>query len=266
MHLEWPGLLSRSLADASVTELLAELDEQLSDESSPLRTGNVTSAAKGLEYTTSVADQSTSADTASAVDFSVVHYQEKGLFGFTSVAWYTTEASEVVALQIQRSHGNKGVMTIGYNTSDATATGGDDYETSAGIIRFYDGDTSKEVHIPLIDDAEKEAHFESFIVSLSLQGPINDGAALMKVASKATVFLYDYGDGIVLANTTFIAPSEISSAAPTLENETSTSSTGFGFGWAVIDNGGQGGWMDSNGFAAKDAVFGVEEYGKWCCV
>lgn len=249
-----------SLADPSVTELLTNLDEQISDESSSLRTGNVTSAAKGLAYTTSIVADSTATDSsATAIGLSVVEYQPKGLFGFTQTIRYTTEASGTVTLTIERDHGSKGVMDIGYSTSDGSATGGSDYASVAGdVVRFYDGDTSKTVDISLVDDVEIEAHFESFTVALSLQGPINEGAALMTMAAEATVLLYDYRDGVILADATFFAGVTTSSSAAESGMED------LALGWTITDNGGHSGWVDSNGFASKDAVFGADEYGKFC--
>ncbi|CAM9576530.1 unnamed protein product, partial [Scytosiphon promiscuus] len=247
-----------SLADPSVAEVLINLDEQISDESSALRTGNVTSAAMELEYTTSVVPESTSTGSPStAVGVSVAEFQPKGLFSFTSVLWYTTEASGMVTLTIERDHGVKGVMDIGYSTSDGSATGGDDYVSVASSVRFYEGDISKSVDIQLINDDEMEVHFEFFTVVLSLEGPINVGAALKTTASQATVFLYDYGDGVVLADTRF-----------TLQQDSSIAGAGgaedLALGWTIADNGGHSGWVDSNGFAAKDAVFGADEYDERC--
>lgn len=247
--------LDSSLADPSVAELLTNLDEQISDESSALRTGNVTSAAMGLAYTTSIVAESTSTDLSTAVGVSVAEYQPKGLFGFTLVLWYTTEASGVATLTIERDHGVKGIMDIGYSTSDGSATGGEDYMSIASTVRFYDGDTSKSVHVLLVDDIEKEVHFEFFTVTLSLEGPVNAGAALKTTASEATVLLYDYGDGVILADAMFTAEA----------NSSTTGASGaedLALGWAISDNGGHNGWVDSNGFAAKDAVFGADEYGR----
>lgn len=186
------------------------------------------------------------------IGLSVVEYQPKGLFGFTSSVWYTTEASGTVTLTIARDHGTKGVMDIGYTTADGSATGGDDYTALAGTVRFYDGDTSKTVDVPLVDDVETEAHFESLSVALSLEGPINEGAALKTTATQAEIVLYDYGDGVVLADATFSAKPKSSSGG----------AEDFALGWKITDNGGQSGWVDSIGFAAKDAIFGADEYGK----
>ncbi|CAM9487931.1 unnamed protein product, partial [Hapterophycus canaliculatus] len=247
-----------SLADPSVAEVLTNLDEQISDESSILRAGNVTSAATGLAYTTSIIAESTRTDSSStAVGVSVAEYQPNGLFGFTSVLWYTTEASRTTTLTIERDHGVKGVIDIGYSTSDGSATGGDDYVSVASTVRFYDGDVSKSVDIPLINDVDVEVHFEVFTVALSLEGPLNVGAALKATASEATVLLYDYGDGVVLSDTVFTAEANFSTAG-------ASGAEDLALGWTITDNGGHSGWVDSNGFAAKDAVFGADEYDDRC--
>lgn len=232
----------------------------MSDEESTLRTGDVTSAAKLLAYTTpAVADSTSTGSTSTTIGLSVVEYQPKGLFGFTSVVWYTTEASGVITLTIERDHGRKGVMDVGYSTSDGSATGGVDYTSVTGTVRFYDGDTSKTVDVPLVDDIEIEAHFEWFTVSLSLEGPINEGAALMTTAAEAAVLLYDFGDGLALANATFSAKAQTSSASDT---SGMSDTYDLALGWTITDNGGQSGWVDPNGFAAKDAVVGADEYGR----
>lgn len=234
----------------------------MSDETSALRTGNITSAAKSLDYATSIVSDSNSTDSStSLMGISVMEYQEKGLFGFTAMAFYTTEASGTVTLTVQRNHGTKGVIDISYDTSDGSASGGNDYEFSAGTVRFYDSDTTKTIDISLLDDDETEAHFESFTVSLSLPDPIPEGAALTTAATEATVFVYDYGDGVTLANATFSATSAAVSSLAATDHNASSAEGGLALGWAVTDNGGHGGWVDSNGFAAKDAVFGADEYG-----
>lgn len=231
-----------------MTELLLDLVNQMSDASSALFSGNVTSRAKSIIYTTSHEAESTSRDSSTEnIEISVLEFQEKGLFGFTTKAWYTTEASGGIRLIIHRLHGTKGFVDIGYSTSDRTATGDSDYEITEGVVRFFDGDASKTIEIPIIDDIETEAHFEIFTVSLNLEGSINQGAALMVTAADATVYLYDYGDGFNLAGVTFDATSFDSNSRR----------------WEIVDNGGVGGWVDSNGFAAKDAVIGSDEYGRW---
>lgn len=254
-------LRRRSLADASVIEILANLDAQIADASSPLRNGNVTSAAMRLAYTTSVLREGALTDSVSTSGLSIVEYQPKGLFGFTSSALYTTEASGAVTLTVGRNHGTKGIIDIGYATSDGSAASGSDYVTSTGVTRFFDEDTAKTFDVVLLDNNNAERHFKAFQVALSILGPVNEGAALRASASLATVYVYDYGDGIILANTSFPAVtldavSQFDGFSP--ENATNRRADG----WTVKDNGGETGWVDSVGFAAKDAVVGGKEYGK----
>lgn len=253
-----------------MTEILANLDEQIADASSPLRNGNVTAAAKGVVYTTSVLAEDTSVDSTSSIGLSVIQYQSKGLFGFSSMLLYTTEASGSVTLTVNRDHGTKGVMDIGYATSDGSANGGDDYVASTGSTRFYDGDAVKTFDVPLLDNTNAEQHFKAFQVTLTLLGPINDGAALRESTSVATVYVYDYGDGVVLANTNFPAMTSdsaestdvrFSSDNASMDSRSEVTHDGT-VGWTVTDNGGEKGWVDSIGLAAKDNVVGADEYGE----
>lgn len=266
----------RSLADTSVTELLTSLEVQISDDASALLSGNITSTARELAYTMSVLSESASLESDKAISMSLSDYQPKGLFGFASAAWYTTEASGTVNLLVLRDHGSKGIMDIGFSILDGTTSGTDDYSIPVNVVRFYDGDTEKVIEILLVDNSRAEQHFKTFTVSLNLLGPINDGAALRASASTSTIFVYDYGDGIVSANTTF-KESTVSSTLstdvhghPTSSGETMARILGrtrevddpAAAGWTIVGNGGQGGWVDHNGFAAKDAIVGADEYGE----
>lgn len=270
----------RSLADASVAELLAELEAQMADASSPLRTGNVTSRVKEWTYTTTTMEENpSSADSSAALGLTVVDYQPKGLFGFTSSAWYTTEASGSVNLLIRRDHGTKGVMDIGYVVSGegTSAASERDEHASSASVRFHDGEVEKGIEIPLFDDEDAEQHFEAFTVKITLLGPIKEGAALRSSAATSRVFVYDYGDGVLLANTAFVAstlPPAVGHAdhvdaqqRPSSDRSTASPSGGgmrdfsdIAAGWTITGNGGHGGWVDSHGFGAKDALVGAQEY------
>ena len=75
--------------------------------------------------------------------------------GFISLATNTyqvNEADGTVDITIVRTEGSDGVVSIDYNTVDATATSGSDYTTTSGTITFADGETSKTVTIDILDD------------------------------------------------------------------------------------------------------------------
>ncbi|CAM9132571.1 unnamed protein product [Choristocarpus tenellus] len=236
---------SGSLADASVDQLLTTLENQVANPYSALRNGTVTQAAKSMTYSTSLL---TTEDTSPTIGLSVTEYQPKGLFGFVSLGWYVTEASQVAKLSVQRDHGSKGIMDIGFTTTDVTAHSGTDFVGGKNILRFYDGDTNKDIEITLLDDNEVERHFKTLTVTLSLEGPINDGASLKATATSSTIYIYDYGDGEVLQETIF--------------NVTSTGM--IALWWTVVGNGGRQGWVDLNGYGTSDALVGAEEYDDRC--
>ena len=52
-----------------------------------------------------------------------------------------------------------------YLTADGTATAGDDYSTTSGVLSFQPGSPSAAIEIPILDDAYYEGE-ETFIVEL----------------------------------------------------------------------------------------------------
>ncbi len=57
-------------------------------------------------------------------------------------------------------------MTVHYATADGTATAPSDYTSAAGTLTFNDGDTSKPITIPIVDNNTPEGN-ENFSISLS---------------------------------------------------------------------------------------------------
>ena len=57
-------------------------------------------------------------------------------------------------------------VTVGYATSDGTATAEDDYTTTSGKLTFAAGDRTKTISVPVVDDTDVEQS-ETFTVTLS---------------------------------------------------------------------------------------------------
>ena len=53
---------------------------------------------------------------------------------------------------ITLSRAASGTVTVGYATSDDTATAGTDYTATSGILTFLAGETEKTVSVPVLDD------------------------------------------------------------------------------------------------------------------
>jgi uncharacterized delta-60 repeat protein len=70
-------------------------------------------------------------------------------------------------LTVNRTGGATGTVTVDYTTSDGTASAGADYITTSGTLTFLDGETSKTISIPILDDGTLEGGTETFSIILS---------------------------------------------------------------------------------------------------
>jgi uncharacterized delta-60 repeat protein len=90
-------------------------------------------------------------------------------------------------LTVNRTGGATGTITVDYATSDGTATTGVDYTATAGTLTFLDGETSKTISIPILDDATLEGGTDTFNVTLS--NPT--GGATLGAVTKSVVTIKD---------------------------------------------------------------------------
>jgi hypothetical protein len=110
-----------------------------------------------------------------------------------------TEAGPAAVVTINRVLGQSGVIQVDYAVNGITATAGADFTGSSGTLVFLDGETSKQIVIPIAQDAEDEAD-ETISVTLSnpflsttIDGPstanitILDDDPLGKLAPKITI-------------------------------------------------------------------------------
>ena len=75
-----------------------------------------------------------------------------GTFTFGAPSIIVTESGGNATLTVNRT-GAFGSATVSYATSDGTAAAGADYSTASGVLTFADGEASKTIQVPLIDDA-----------------------------------------------------------------------------------------------------------------
>eukprot|EP01052_Picozoa_sp_SAG31_P032851 SAG31_NODE_3647_length_4030_cov_2.232002_2_plen_155_part_00 len=67
---------------------------------------------------------------------------------------------------VTRTYGSAGRVTIDYETVDGVAIAGKDYVSVKGTLVFEDGETSKDIKVPVILDALPDEH-ENFCIALS---------------------------------------------------------------------------------------------------
>ncbi|MDE0204246.1 MAG: hypothetical protein OXK73_17645, partial [Rhodospirillaceae bacterium] len=90
-----------------------------------------------------------------------------------------TDANAAFTVSLSRAFTSSGhTVTVGYATSDGTATAGADYTATSGTLTFAAGETTKTVNVPILDDAVDEGS-ETFTFRLSnvVGAHIADGEA-----------------------------------------------------------------------------------------
>lgn len=125
-----------------------------------------------------------------------------GIFGFAQTNIINLE-SEFATVEVVRTNGSHGRVSVQYQTLDQTAIGASsvspvaDYITTSGILVFEDGETNKFFQIPIINDVLAETNE---FVSLRLLNPT--GGAILDpsvVPTNSTLVIVDddYASGNV---------------------------------------------------------------------
>ena len=101
------------------------------------------------------------------------------------------EDAGTINIDVLRSGGSDGIVTVDYATADGTATDPDDYTATSGTLTFADGDISETIAIPIINDGDSEPD-EDFAVMI--QNATN-GATLGTLTSSTVTIAANDGAG-----------------------------------------------------------------------
>jgi hypothetical protein len=254
-------LASDDPADPSVLEAVQDLHAQLLDTSSSLLASN-TIVVKNPATALSVSLATLPAPASSSVAIQALGYQSNGLFSFARSIYSVTETSAKLAIPILRQQGTASVVSITVQVA-ATRTSAvfdEDYSFPASTtfdeslklihLSFAIGQEVQMLELNLLDNAVKGVHFKT--LALALLSPLISGAALGS-AKETLVRIYDYGDGVSLAKSSFAATHEDDGDQRDLLQ-----------GWQVVANGGSPLRVDGNGIFAVDDVVGEAEYNEKC--
>ena len=110
----------------------------------------------------------------------------------TSVLSVNEDAGSVTA-RVIRSGGSDGTITVDYGTQPGSAAANSDYTPVSGTLTFADGQTARNIVIPILNDNSTES-LEQFNVTID---NVNGGATLL-VPRTATVSIVD--DEVALPN------------------------------------------------------------------
>lgn len=95
------------------------------------------------------------------------------------------EDAGVARFTVTRTGGSSGAISVDFETADVSATAGADYTATSGTLDFNDGELSKTIEVPILDDNVENEPNESF--TLTLLNPAGGATLGTSVASVVIV-------------------------------------------------------------------------------
>jgi ELWxxDGT repeat protein len=106
-----------------------------------------------------------------AVNVSNVNDANAGTLSFTAPTYSVNEnGTTVAAVTVQRTNGSEGFIRANIILGDGTATAPGDYNAAPLVVEFANGETSKTVTIPIVNDTATEANETINLTLTNLQG------------------------------------------------------------------------------------------------
>ena len=109
-----------------------------------------------------------------------------GTLQFSSAAYAVNENGGSILINVTRTGGDFGEVTVDYTTSDGTATAGSDYTSTSGTLTLLDSELSASFSVPITDDTTFE---NDETVNLILSSPT--GGATLGNPSSAVLTIVD---------------------------------------------------------------------------
>lgn len=111
-----------------------------------------------------------------------------GSLAFSAATATVLETAGNAVITVTRTGDSGGAVAVDFATSDGTATAGSDYTSTSGTLSFADGETSKIIAVPILNDALDEANET---LTLTLSNPTN--GAILGVQSTLTLTISEDG-------------------------------------------------------------------------
>ncbi len=119
-------------------------------------------------------------------DITLTNIVEPGFISFAQSNYTVNEDTGTIHVTLTRTGGSEGEVSVTINLTDDTATAPDDYTSDPITVTFANGETSKTVSIPIVDDGIFEA---TETVNLTLTNPT--GGATLGTQDTATLNIID---------------------------------------------------------------------------
>jgi Ca2+-binding RTX toxin-like protein len=118
-----------------------------------------------------------------------------GILAFSQANYSINEDSTpIVAVTVNRTGGSDGAVSATISLTDGTATGPDDYINTSATVNFANGETSKVVTIPIVNDGVFETNETIY---LTLNNPTNGATLGSQNTATLTIIDNDALPGII---------------------------------------------------------------------
>ncbi len=107
-----------------------------------------------------------------------------GSFKLAKATYTVLENDKKVDITVQRTGGTQGTVTVEYRTTNGTAVSGGDYTHTTGMLTFLNGEASKIISIPIVDDSATEGE-DTF--SFDLFNPSSSTTLLTPMSATITI-------------------------------------------------------------------------------
>ena len=154
----------------------------------PVTDEHLTSGSKTFGVTLSAATGGATLGTPSTATVTITDNDVvPGTIQLSASSYSTSESAGTVTLQVNRTGGTSGAVSVSYATSNGTAAAGTDYTASSGTLSWAAGDnTAKTISVPVTDE-HLTSGSKTFGVTLSAP----TGGATLGAPSTATVTITD---------------------------------------------------------------------------
>ncbi|WP_166825837.1 choice-of-anchor M domain-containing protein [Thalassoroseus pseudoceratinae] len=155
--------------------------------------------------------------------------QSAGQVEFENTSYSVDEDAGTASIDVIRTGGSDGRITVDYATSDGTATADSDYTSASGTLVFLDGETRKTITVPILDDVVGEGN-ETVNLALSSPMPENLNEYYQVVEADANGLIGTNASAVLTIVENVLAPTISDVADQQTDEDTSTGTIAFTVG------------------------------------
>ncbi|MGZ5566021.1 MAG: Calx-beta domain-containing protein [Limisphaerales bacterium] len=148
-----------------------------------------------------------------------------------------------VAINVLRTNGSTGPISVQLTTSDGSAIGGQDYTSTSVVVNFADGEISKTVNIPIVHHTTVQPNK---VFNVTLSNP--QGGAVIGGIGAATVSILDDHVNFTFASPAYFVRQDAGSVIVTVVRNSGTNGT------VTVD------YSTTNGPTASGVAVAGEDY------